>query len=126
MNIIAAAGLIAAGVIHLIPVTGVLGSQRLSALYGIEIEEPVMVLLLQHRAVLFGLLGALLVASAFVPALRPAALVGGLVSIVAFLLLAGISGSQGPAITRVVRADWIALAALFPAIILMIQQRISP
>jgi hypothetical protein len=37
---IVTAMLIVAGVIHLVPVTGVLGADRLEALYGLSLNEP--------------------------------------------------------------------------------------
>lgn len=122
MNMVASIGLIVAGIIHVLPVTGVLGPEHLSRLYGVHLEDRSIILLMQHRAVLFALLGALLVAAAFVPGLRPAALVAGLVSIVAFLVLAGAPSSNSSSIIRVIIADWIALVALLPALAVTIQQ----
>jgi hypothetical protein len=43
--------------IHLVPLTGALGPQRLQALYGLAFDNPDLKILMQHRAVLFGLLG---------------------------------------------------------------------
>ena len=51
--------LLVAGVIHLLPLSGVLGAQRLAALYGLAFDEANLLLMMRHRAVLFGLLGAL-------------------------------------------------------------------
>ena len=110
--------LLVAGAIHLLTLIGVLGGERLNALYGIALDEPNLQILMRHRAVLFGLLGALLVAAAFVPTLRGAALVGGLVSVLAFLLLAWNTTVYNEALRRVVVADWIALACLVPALAL--------
>lgn len=97
---------------------GVLGGERLNALYGIALDEPNLQILMRHRAVLFSLLGALLIAAAFVPALRSAALTGGLISVLAFLLLAWSAPVYNEALRRVVIADWIALACLIPALLL--------
>ena len=110
--------LLVAGAIHLLPLVGVLGGERLNALYGIALDEPNLQILMRHRAVLFGLLGVLLVAAAFIPALRATALVGGLVSVLAFLLLAWNTTVYNEALRRVVVADWIALACLVPALAL--------
>lgn len=126
MNIIAIAGLIVAGLIHIIPITGVLGADRLSVLYDVRIGDPNLVMLMRHRAVLLGLLGVLLIAAAFLPALRLPAVIGGVVSIVSFLVLAAMMNDRSIAITRIVYADWIALAALLPAIIMLVQQRGAP
>lgn len=116
--------LLVAGVIHLLPLSGVLGPQRLAALYDLAFDEANLLLMMRHRAVLFGLLGALLVAAAFLPALRSLALGAGLVSVLAFLLLAWGEPGYNPALRRVLLADWIALACLLPALLLhLLQQR---
>ena len=52
--------LVIVGIIHLLPVSGVLGAERLSALYGLSFQEPNIAILMRHRAVLFGLLGVFL------------------------------------------------------------------
>ena len=52
--------LILVGLIHLLPLSGVLGSERLASLYGLSFSEPNLAILMRHRAVLFGLLGVLL------------------------------------------------------------------
>lgn len=109
---------IGAGIIHLLPVSGVLGAEKLAALYGIAADDAGLVLLLRHRAVLFGLLGLLLVAAAFRPALQNLALGAGLVSVVSFLLLAGAPGQYGAGIGRVISADIVALVLLLIAALL--------
>jgi len=57
MRLLISAMLIVVGVIHLLPLSGVLGSARLGALYGVPIDDPNLEILMRHRAVLFGLLG---------------------------------------------------------------------
>lgn len=108
--------LLVAGIIHLLPLAGVLGGERLNALYGLSLDEPNLQILMRHRAVLFGLLGALLVAAAFVPGLRSLALLGGLISVISFLLLAWSAPLYNEALRRVVVADWIALGCLLIAL----------
>jgi hypothetical protein len=109
---IVSAMLVIVGVIHLLPLSGVLGAERLAALYGLDFAEPNLAILMRHRAVLFGLLGAFLVAAAFRPAWQPLALAAGLVSVVSFLWLAWSVGGYNALIGRVVLADWLALACL--------------
>ena len=104
--------LLVVGVIHLLPLAGVVGASRLSALYGIAVAEPNLELLLRHRAVLFGVLGGLCIAAAFQPALQGVALVAATTSVVSFLLLARAVGGYNAQVGRVVTADWVALAAL--------------
>ena len=106
-----AALLLVVGIIHLLPLGGVLGAERLAALYGLAFQEPNL-LLMRSRAVLFGLLGALLVYAALRPALQPLALGAGLISVLSFLALAWSSPGYNRALRRVVIADWLALACL--------------
>lgn len=115
MSKLVAVLLLIVGIIHLLPVVGVLGGDRLNSLYGLNLDEPNLQILMRHRAVLFGLLGALLVAAAFLPGLRTLALIAGLVSVVSFLLLAWGTPLYNEALRRVVVADWIALACLLLA-----------
>ena len=104
--------LLVAAVIHLLPLVGVLGGDRLQSLYGVSIEGPDLQILMRHRAVLFGLLGTYLLVAAFAPALQPSALAVGLVSVLSFLLLAWTTDGYNASIARVVTADVVALVAL--------------
>jgi hypothetical protein len=104
--------------IHLVPLSGVLGSQRLQALYGIALDDQNIVILMQHRAVLFGLLGAFMLWAAFRPALVPLALIAGFVSVLTFLGFAWAMPGHNALIGRVVVADWVALACLALATVL--------
>lgn len=67
MRHVASAMLFIVGVIHLLPLSGVLGAERLGLLYGLQFHEPNLAILMRHRAVLFGLLGAFFIAAAFQP-----------------------------------------------------------
>jgi hypothetical protein len=80
--------LLAAGLVHLLPAAGVLGAQRLAALYGVAIADPSLLLLMRHRALLFGVLGVLMLAAAWSPPLQPWALGAALVSTASFVVLA--------------------------------------
>lgn len=108
-------GLIVAAVIHLLPVMGVLGVKRLESMYGVELAGPDLVILMRHRAVLFGLLGVFLLLAVFQSTWRSPALVAGLISVVAFLALAWTAEGYNGAIRRVVVADLVALVALLAA-----------
>src|SRR5690606_4009073 len=70
--------LILVGIIHLLPLSGILGAERLAALYGIAVHGPDLEILMRHRAVLFGLLGSLLVYAAFKPPLQALAIAAAL------------------------------------------------
>ena len=109
---ITSATLVIVGVIHLLPITGVAGGPRLTALYGLESSDANLEILLRHRAVLFGLLGAFLVYAAFRQSTQPLALIAGFLSVGTFLWLAYAVGDFSSHIARVVTADIIALACL--------------
>jgi hypothetical protein len=108
-----AAALVGVGIIHLIPIIGVLGGPRLAQLYGFAVDDPNLAIVLRHRALLFGLLGSLCVWAAFRPALQPLALGAASISVVGFLALALATGGYNQAIARVVTADWVAAGLLF-------------
>lgn len=112
MRHIVTAALLIVGIIHLLPLSGVLGEERLTALYGLAFDEPNLAILMRHRAVLFGLLGLFLVFAAFRPPFRTVALIAGFVSVVSFLWLAWSVGGYNELIARVVVADIIALGCL--------------
>jgi hypothetical protein len=115
--------LLGVGAVHLLPLAGVLGGERLTALYGVRADDPNLALLLRHRAVLFGLLGAFMVAAAWRPAWRSAALVAGAVSVLSFLALSLRVGDVNAALSRVVLVDVVAAAALALAALLQAVQR---
>jgi hypothetical protein len=107
--------LVLVGIIHLLPVSGVLGVDRLWALYGISLGEPNLEILMRHRAVLFGLLGLFLLYAAFQPSLQPLAIIAGLVNVVAFIAIAWSVGGYNESVRKVVIADIIAIVALIVA-----------
>lgn len=104
-------------VIHLLPAVGALGASHLLRLYGVTATDPRLLLLLRHRAVLFGLLGALLLASLWIPALRTAALLAGVISAASYVWLAWQSPSLTPALARVAWIDAGLLVVLLPALV---------
>lgn len=106
------ATLIIVGIIHLAPVTGILGTAQLAELYGLSINEPNLEILMRHRAVLFALLGGFLVLAAFRSSLQLLAFVAGFISIIAFIWLSLAVGDPNPELARVFTADLIALLCL--------------
>lgn len=128
MDKVIAALLVIAGIIHLLPVTGVLGAPRLQALYGLPMDDPNLLILMRHRAVLFGIVGLLLIGAVFRTGWQTPAIAAGLISVIGFLVLARMSGAPDAGIPnagipnaeirRVVLVDWVALAALVGALAL--------
>ena len=112
MRYVVAAMLVIVGVIHLLPLLGVLGAERLAALYGVSLSDANLVILMRHRAVLFGLLGLFFVVAAFRRSMQPAAFIAGFVSVLSFLFLAWSVGGYNAQIGRVFGADIVALVCL--------------
>lgn len=123
MKHLIAASLVLVGLIHLLPLAGVLGGERLAALYGLPLDEPNIAILMRHRAVLFGLLGAFLLWAAFVPSLQALAFIAGWVSVGSFLWLAWSRGGYNAAVQRVVIADAVALVCLTVGLLAWVYQR---
>lgn len=104
--------LLVVGVIHILPLSGVLSASRLFDLYGISFEDPNLEILMRHRAVLFGLLGIFLICSIFIPNFQLAALIAGFVSVISFLYLSYSIGDYNDQVSRIVMADKVALVCL--------------
>lgn len=118
MKHLVAALLLTAGLIHLLPLPGLFGAVQLERLYGITMVTPDLEILLRHRAVMFGLLGALIVVAAFRAEWRLMAIGAGLISAVSFIVIALLVDGYGSAIHRVVVADVVAIVCLIVAAIL--------
>lgn len=101
--------------IHLLPLIGVTGRTALEKAYGIPVDSSDLQLLLQHRAVLFGLLGAACAIAAFNAPWRPAVWCAAMISTCSFMLLAWLAPSYNYAVARVVWFDLVAVAMLLLA-----------
>ncbi len=115
MRMLATALFLIVGVVNLLPVVGTLSASRLQALYGVSLDDTNLVILMRHRAALFGIVGALLIASAVHGPLRPTAFAAGLVSMLSFVLVAQLVGGYNAELRRVVVVDLAATALLLGA-----------
>ena len=109
--------LVVVGIIHILPLSGVLSAARLFELYGMTFDDPNLEILMRHRAVLFGLLGIFLICSAFMPSLQLPALIAGFLSVVSFLYLSYTVGGYNEQVNRIVIADKVALVCLVVALV---------
>jgi hypothetical protein len=98
--------------IHLMPLTGLLGRDKLFQLYGIHFTDNNALILMQHRAVLFGVLGGLWVYCALDQKLHNIAYVTSTICVSSFLLLCKLNENINNSIFRVFKADLIALTAI--------------
>ncbi len=111
------------GLINFAPLVGVLGANKLTELYGITELSADMLLLMQHRAVLFGIIGGFILLAAFKPNHRPVASIMGMISMISFIILSHLSG---PLSEQLVKVYWIDIAAIILLLIAMLlaqQQR---
>jgi len=118
MRFLTNALVLVAAIVNLLPLLGVLSARRMEALYGITIADGNLELLMRHRAVLFGIVGALLLVAIPHRPLRPAAFTAGLVSMLSFLLIAWLVDDVNAELRRVALVDAVASVALVAAIVL--------
>ena len=113
----------ALAIIHILPALSGLSGTRLAGLYGISPQEKTLMTLLQHRAVLFGLVACACVYAAYVPSVRWAVLIGTVVSMGSFLLIALPRGQMVGALRKIIIVDGIGLliAAGLAALMLRIK-----
>jgi hypothetical protein len=104
-----------AAAINLAPARGAVAPGRMTGLYGVDLESPNLQILMRHRAVLFGIVGGLLLAAAFHPPLRTLGYAVGFASMLSFLLIAWSVGGYGSEIQRVILVDVVGIAALVGA-----------
>jgi hypothetical protein len=106
-QLLVSAVLLVVAAVHVLPLLGVLGASRLEQLYQVRMEDPNLLLLMRHRALLFGLLAALFAAAAFRPVWQGLALLAAWGSVLGFVLLA--PSDLSPSVQRV---WWIDVALL--------------
>ena len=108
-----------AGVINLLPLVGILSAAKLEKLYGLDVADPNLEILLRHRAVLFGIVGALLFASIFKPSWQTPAITAGFISMISFILFTLLVNGYSGGFRHIVIADVIGIAALCVATFLI-------
>lgn len=117
MRTLISAMLVIVAVIHLMPLLGALGADRLATLYGLDFSEPNLAILMRHRAVLFGLIGGFFLLAAFRPALQPMAFVAAFASILSFFYFVWAAGGHNAFVHRIMLGDIVAFVALIVAVI---------
>ena len=104
--------LIFAALVNLAPVSGVLSADRLQGFYGVAFEDDNLLVLMRHRALLFGVVGGILAASVFHSPLRPIGLVVGLFSMLSFVLVTWLADNYNAELGRIAIIDLVASVAL--------------
>ena len=107
--------------IHAVPALAAVAPASLTRLYGVPANDSALLTLLQHRAVLFGLLAAALALAALRPDYRWPALLAVSVSMASFLLIAAVRGELSGSLRSIVVADVAGLLIALLASILLLR-----
>lgn len=102
-----------AGVIKFLPSILAFLPKKIGNSYGIEVLNANYELLLRHRAVLFGIVGGIMIYSALTKENYPLAVCVGFISFVSFIILVQfVNGDINPELKRVLKIDIIGLIIL--------------
>jgi heme A synthase len=119
MELIFRETLFASGVVNLLPSLLVFLPDKVSSAYGIELPNANYELLLRHRAVLFGIIGGLMVYSSLARKHYEISAIAGLVSMISFVMLYVLIGKDiGIELKKVMFVDIAASTALGCAFVL--------
>ena len=102
-----------AGAINFLPSLLAFLPNKISQSYGIDIPDANYELLLRHRAVLFGIIGGLMIYSALSKKYYDLSFIIGLISMVSFLILFKLAnGPINPELVKVMRIDMAGIVIL--------------
>lgn len=102
------AAYLVASLVNLTPIVGVISDMQLLALYDIEQPAQDVALLMRYRAILFGIVGGLILAAVFKQEWRMLAAVAGLTSMLSFVALVFVLDHSSATLTRLA---WIDIGA---------------
>jgi hypothetical protein len=115
-----------AGLIHALPLAGLLGRSMLEQAYGVKLGEGHdLTILMQHRALLFGLLAAACFAAAAHSHWRWPVGIAALISMLGFVLIASMQ-PHGAAIAKVMWIDVGAALMLIVGLLLHFKLNSTP
>jgi hypothetical protein len=106
------------GVINFLPVVGVISADKLSRAYQIELPGNDLIILLRHRAILFGVVGGFILYSVFQPMYQDAAMVMAAITMVGYLYIVWAVGGYNKAIFKVAMVDAVGIMCLLLATVL--------
>ena len=96
-------------IIHSLPALSGVSSDRLASLYGVSSDDETLMTLLQHRAVLFGLVALACILAAHKPNLRWPVLMGAIISMLSFILIAIPRGQLSGPLAKIAYVDGFGL-----------------
>jgi hypothetical protein len=110
--------LLIVGLINFLPVVGVLSAAKLSQAYSIDLASNDLIILMRHRALLFGLVGGFVFYSLFMPQFQPAAMLIAAISMIGYLVIMWMVGDYNDSIFKVAIVDMVGIVALGLAVLL--------
>jgi len=118
MNIVILILLFIVGLINFLPIIGVLSAEKLSTAYSVDLIGNDIVILMRHRALLFGIIGGFIFFSLFKPSYQEAAMVMAAISMVGFLYFIWAVGGYNDALSKIAMVDVIGIICLLLAAVL--------
>ena len=119
MNITLTVLLVIVGLINAVPGLAAVVPGAVRRAYDVDTGDRNVETLLRHRAVMLFLVGAALIAGAFIESVRDAAMIGGAVSMVAYAAFV-FSGDANARLRKVAYIDLVALVLLGVAVVLRV------
>jgi len=108
--------LIVVGLINVAPLAGILSAQRQESVYGIEVGDRNLAVLLRHRAALFGLIGGFVLLSVVESTWRAPALGMALLSMASFLVVVALEGQPNRRLRVIAAVDLVGILAAIAAL----------
>jgi len=118
MNIAILILLFVVGLINFLPVIGVLSAEKLMTAYAVDLVGSDIIILMRHRALLFGIVGGFIFFSLFKPAYQEAAMIMAGVSMVGFLYFVWAADGHNSSISKIAMIDVIGIICLLLAAVL--------
>jgi hypothetical protein len=104
------------GLINFVPVLAVISVQKLEEAYSISLVSNDLIILMRHRALLFGVLGGFILYSAFVPAYQGPAMLMAAISMIGYAALMYSVGGYNDSLYKVLIIDYIGIVFLAVAV----------
>jgi len=109
--------LIIVGLINFIPTIAIISAQKLEAAYSIKLISNDLIILLRHRALLFGILGGFILYSVKATSYQGAAMIMAGISMLGYVVLMFTVGGYNEALYKVLIIDVVGIVILSLAVI---------
>jgi len=110
--------LVIVGLINIVPLVGVLSAQKLESAYSINLTSNNLIILMRHRALLFGVVGGFILYSAFAVPYQGAAIIMAAVSMLGYIVLVYLQGGYNESVFKVLIVDVVGVVFLVVAAVL--------